>query len=529
MNFRLIHISIILSLLVVKSSAQISPGDLAKEHAELEGIMNCTQCHVLGGKVSDDKCLQCHQEIESRINRNQGYHASKEIKAKQCADCHSDHHGRNFQLVRFDEQNFKHDLAGYKLTGQHQKIDCRECHQPDLIADSKLKRNKDTFLGLGTECLSCHDDYHQKTLSKDCASCHNTSEFSPAPKFDHSETEFALRGKHLDVECVDCHPMETRNGQQFQKFTDIPFGQCIDCHEDPHENKFGPSCADCHKEESFSVPKSLAYFDHDKTGYALSGRHRRVDCKQCHTTKFTDPVAHHSCVSCHRDYHRGEFASNGRSPDCAECHNVNGFEVSLYTIEDHNKSDFPLEEAHLATPCNACHQTDDRWSFRGIGEDCVDCHQDIHAGYIDEKYYPDQSCTSCHLVSTWKDHVFDHGLTSFELSGTHAEQECMACHGTDNPEAHKFENFQNLSNSCYSCHEDIHNQQFMEDGITDCARCHGFEDWQIDRFNHKNTAFKLEGKHAQVECASCHKEVVDNNLVFVQYKFKSFECIDCHQ
>ena len=129
-------------LATVMVEAQISPGDLAEEHAELEGIMNCTECHILGGDVSNEKCLDCHQELKIRIDQNRGYHASTEVKNKDCASCHSDHFGRDFEMVRFDEADFNHLLTGYDLTGQHERIDCRQCHTPDLIVDSGLKKNQ---------------------------------------------------------------------------------------------------------------------------------------------------------------------------------------------------------------------------------------------------------------------------------------------------------------------------------------------------------------------------------------------------
>ena len=68
-----------------------------------------------------------------------------------------------------------------------------------------------------------------------------------------------------------------------------------------------------------------------------------------------------------------------------------------------------------------------------------------------------------------------------------------------------------------------------KDGITDCIRCHGFENWGIADFNHDNTAFKLEGKHAEIACIECHKETKVEGKIFTQYKFDSFECIDCHK
>ncbi|HSG67212.1 MAG TPA: cytochrome c3 family protein, partial [Bacteroidales bacterium] len=82
--------------------SQLSPGDLAAVHAHLEGTTNCTQCHVLGDKVSNEKCLDCHREIKARIDQNKGYHSSGEVSGKDCFECHNDHHGRNFQIIRFD-------------------------------------------------------------------------------------------------------------------------------------------------------------------------------------------------------------------------------------------------------------------------------------------------------------------------------------------------------------------------------------------------------------------------------------------
>jgi hypothetical protein len=48
---------IVMMLSVDNLSAQISPGDLSNPHSNLEGISNCTQCHVLGNKQTNEKCL----------------------------------------------------------------------------------------------------------------------------------------------------------------------------------------------------------------------------------------------------------------------------------------------------------------------------------------------------------------------------------------------------------------------------------------------------------------------------------------
>lgn len=601
-----LFLSIVLLLFAFKAQGQLSPGDLAKEHADLEGMFNCTKCHELGEKVSNTKCLDCHKKLKRRVDKREGFHASREVKGKDCASCHSEHHGRKFELIRFDKDAFNHKLTGYELTGKHKTTDCRECHKPDYIADKELKKIKKTFLGLKTECLTCHDDYHQKTLPKDCASCHNTESFEPAANFDHNETDFPLGGKHKDVECVDCHKKETRNGEDFQEFANVPFqscntchddvhkhnlgtrcnechtdrgftkfvgdrkfnharthfplkgkhkqvkcsechfmevtpdalfqdrlgiatNNCVACHEDVHEGKLGSKCTECHSEKTFRVGGSLKKFDHNLTGFELVGKHETVDCKKCHTASYTEPLPHNECAACHKDYHEGQFAENGKSADCKECHTEKGFKGSLFSISDHSKTDFPLEGAHMATPCFVCHiqDNDEHWSFRGIGERCVDCHDDIHKGEIDTKYYPNQTCDNCHVSTAWQDNHFDHSSTRFELSGSHAGQKCQACHVPD--VEHKYGKFADLSMDCASCHEDKHEGQFEVKGVTGCTRCHGFESWDASNFNHNNTAFKLEGKHAEVACAECHKKKIAGGKIFVQYKFQSFECVVCHQ
>lgn len=605
MKRRIVHIIFILSLAATGAWAQLSPGDLSNAHAKLEGVSNCTQCHVLGDKVSNDKCLECHKEIKSLLDKKAGYHASKDVKGKDCASCHSDHHGRKFEMVRFDEKNFNHNLAGYELAGAHKKADCRDCHKPDNIESAELKKRKETFLGMGKQCLSCHDDYHQKTLANDCAKCHNVDAFKPATKFNHDKTDFALAGKHKTVSCEECHQKETKNGKEFQRFAGVPFNNCSSCHKDAHNNHLGTNCKECHNEQSFASRSNLSQFNHSKTHFSLKGKHKQVDCAQCHNLKatpltvfqdklgvktqdcatchkdvhegkfgsacadchnensfqkvkqmegfnhnltgfalegkhiavdckkchkadsYTDPLPHNTCAACHSDYHQGQFASTSKTMDCADCHTVDGFAGSTYTMEQHAQTRFPLTGAHVATPCFACHQKEEKWSFRKIGERCVDCHKDVHAGQIDTRWYPNQTCENCHTTEKWTGkNNFNHSQTAFKLVGKHDEQDCRACHVPDH--TYKYGKFKGLPATCASCHEDAHNRQFEQKGITDCARCHGFNSWDMNDFDHNKTRFKLEGKHVGVACEKCHKTTELNGITFVQYKFESFDCKVCH-
>ena len=202
---RLCRNSILILFLVFLTGnafAQISPGELSKAHAHLEGLTNCTKCHVLGEKETTSKCLACHKEIKNLIDEKKGYHASSDVQGEKCASCHGEHFGRDFQLVHFDENSFEHDITGYKLIGKHSEIKCAECHKPALINTNISQKKGSTYLGLGTECLSCHDDFHQNTLSKECTICHNQEKFRPASLFNHAKSEFPLIGKHQNVDCA---------------------------------------------------------------------------------------------------------------------------------------------------------------------------------------------------------------------------------------------------------------------------------------------------------------------------------------
>lgn len=584
---------------------QISPGDLTNAHSHLEGISNCTQCHTLGDKVSNSKCLDCHKFLKRRMDAELGYHSSPQIKGQDCFKCHSEHHGRTFEMIRFDQDNFNHALTGYKLEGAHVKVDCRSCHQPDNIIDYEIREIANTYLGLTSECLLCHDDYHQNTLSAKCTNCHTYDAFSPASKFDHdTDTRFKIVGKHINLECAQCHHqndgMDTTSGIfegvafedcnschedvhqsrfgnkckvchnefGFEVFTggdgfnhgitDFPLlgaharvdcrscheiegdfqsvfrdyklqnvSDCKTCHTDVHEGKFGATCVDCHNLNSWKIGESVEGFNHDMTDFHLKGQHQFVDCRACHIEDLTSPLEFERCMDCHADYHDGRLVSNVEVVDCKKCHSVEGFEKHTYTIEDHATSSFPLTGAHLATPCFACHQSDGLfWEFDALGQDCIDCHDNIHLGFLKEPYLIGDQCTSCHTTESWKEIDFDHSTTDFALEGRHLQVQCSECHMVEGDVNNQL--FEGLAKECYLCHQDVHQGQFQVEGVTQCFRCHSLEQWRPSIFNHDSTRFPLQGAHLKVNCQECHQPQVVKGILYIDYTIEKFECVDCH-
>jgi len=509
------------------SVAQLSPGDLSNSHAHLEGLRNCTKCHVLGEKETTSKCLACHTEIQQLLNQNRGYHSSSEVKGKKCAECHGEHHGREFEITRFEAIGFDHDLTGYTLEGRHAQLQCADCHRNELIATKVSQKDGRSYLGLGIECLSCHDDYHQGERSTDCLSCHDQNTFKLATDdFNHAETRFPLTGRHQSLDCESCHT--GGDVKNFQQYTRTQLSQCTSCHEDVHNNEYGSNCRQCHTVYSFTRIRTTTAFNHNNTNFPLIGGHVGVVCTECHKGSYNRPVAHEFCSDCHTDFHKDQFASAGVSPDCSECHTVEAFSPSTYTIEKHNTSNFQLEGAHLATPCVFCHRSEGQWDFSKKGSNCTNCHENIHENSLADRFLQGGKCESCHSVTSWREVRFNHNQTNFQLLGKHTQVSCHECHFTKNEDGTVVQKFSGLSRDCESCHTDIHFDQFVVNGQNDCERCHTSNSWSPEKFDHNNTRFKLDGEHLGLACSECHKKTEYLLPNYTIYKIEDITCASCH-
>jgi hypothetical protein len=477
--------------------------------------------------VKNSNCLDCHTEIKSRINSGTGYHSSSDVKNKNCSTCHSEHHGRNFRIINFNPNSFDHNKAGFSLTGKHSKTDCKECHKSEFISDSKLKKRKNTYLGLSSNCTPCHEDSHQKTLGDNCNNCHTNDAFKPAAKFEHSTAAFKLNGAHLKVECISCHKIEDKNGKKYQAFKNIPFQNCSSCHKDVHQGNFGQNCSSCHVTASFKQINN-AMFDHSRTKFPLIGKHKFVGCNNCHKNPSGYKMKFALCTDCHTDFHKSQFVVNNLTQNCSDCHSENGFRPSSFTVEMHNKAKFQITEAHLATPCESCHYQQKNWIFKGTQIACISCHENIHKNELKAEFLPENNCTACHQTENWNTINFDHSKTSFSLLGKHSSVSCGSCHRKTENESSTII-FSSLKKECESCHKDVHFGQFKVEGISDCSRCHAFENWKPENFDHNKTEFSLEGAHQKVECARCHPKIELSGNTFIKFKLEDFKCANCHK
>lgn len=466
------------STLPLLALAQISPGDLAKAHEDLEGMNKCMKCHDFGSGPSAEKCLDCHQEIAVRLRTKEGYHYQVVEKEKQtCFGCHSDHAGRDFELVHWPSgmEKFDHPKAGYVLEGAHANVECRKCHAEVHVKNDPRKYNdtvdlERTFLGLGQACLDCHHDEHREQLGGECATCHNMKGWHPAPGFDHAKARYVLTGKHREVRCAKCHPsVADKKGEKdkfawkdedarFARYTHLEFGNCTTCHQDPHKGKFGATCEKCHSTRGWKSV-ALADFDHSKTRFALAGKHTTVECSGCHQgatqLKFD---AYEECRDCHSDKHLGQFAHRESAGRCEECHSVQGFLPASFSARDHDMCRFPLSEAHRAQPCVACHTPIEQGELAGARRyrfeslKCAACHADVHGGQFAERN-PPKDCEACHRSTYWRDIAFDHVRdTAFPLEGAHLKVPCQGCHRLEKASGYELVRYRPVATSCKSCH-----------------------------------------------------------------------------
>lgn len=403
-------------------------------------------------------------------------------------------------------QGIESILSPGKLIQGHVKLedDCKQCH---------IKFDRRGQAGL---CADCHKDvgadmnaktgFHGTLKPQACHVCHTEHKGRDAQiarfeknKFDHTKTDFALKGKHKPLECDKCHFV----GKKFREAA----LQCDGCHrkDDTHKGSLGAKCLDCHNETNWKEAK----FDHTTTKFALEGKHTDVKCVDCHKgNKYKETPR--ACVSCHRKEddsskgHKGQFGEK-----CETCHGVKAWKPAAFNHDVDTK--YALRGKHQSATCAACHK-EPLFKIK-LSQDCYACHgkDDKHKDTLG------RDCVSCHSEKSWKEPArFDHDKSSFPLLGKHEKVDCKECH--------KSPLFKEAAKECISCHkkDDKHNVTLGDK----CAQCHGEVDWKETkgRFSHEKTRFQLINAHAEskVKCTACHKDLKS-------YRQTPLDCLSCHK
>ncbi len=506
---------------------------LEGKHSELK----CAECHktkyteksIRAGKTryfgAQASCVSCHKKDDK--------HQFKGEWAKK--DCNSCHSLKSWKTeIKFD--HFKD--TGYKLEGKHAEMKCADCHGPNKTTKKityKWTRLKQQ------QCLTCHADLHKNNLSKkfqngQCLKCHSQTEWK-IPKFNHQVTGYPLRGKHFEINCIECHDQKSLFGKKAAKsgtdkksevkkeiklenkidakhfnFTGLK-PACLSCHTDYH--KFGKiktehfqdpnKCQNCHTETSW---KKVTAFDHNKqTHFVIDGKHQEINCLGCHVenivTKKPLPIGIYkwsqlkakNCETCHQSPHLKSFSSALLKKQCTECHITSSwYDMKSGTSFDHSKTRLPLSGAHTQTKCADCHGKSGKQVFKFKSVDlkfCIDCHQNIHTNQF-SKSLNIQNCSQCHRTENFKDRLnFDHSTTRYPLDESHNKIKCEECHKPSGQEIFLLKpNIHRLNKASLP-----------------------------DKFAFKLTQFKMP-KVEKTECLACHTDYHNGQL--------GSQCLNCH-
>ncbi len=480
----------------------------------------------LDGKHTDVACDKCHltPRLKTRTNaKGEPVPLFKPVPFKECASCHADPHKgrlsakcsechvtRGFEVI--DQKGFNHALTRYPLKGAHVAVACAPCH------GNALAQKNPPF----TSCASCHADAHggEGTLGgrwADCAACHRVEGFAPSTftVAQHRATAYPLEGKHEGVKCAACHPSTkapasqaapggaTQSLARSAKLVRLKVAgtQCAGCHEDAHGSQLASrvpaaTCEACHAVAGFA-PSTFGIVAHATLRLPLEGMHATIACAACHgaerpglpawgasqslgSAKVALTGVDPSCTSCHVDPHAGRYSRPGGAAgdgSCRGCHGSDRFRPSLVDVTVHAGYALPLEGAHRAVPCVACHE--------GMA------------------VAPGAPTPRASLVRGGRP------VASLPFS-------------------------EPLPRTCATCHETMHGDQFAgRPGGADCASCHAVDAFApAPRFDHERASFSLKGAHATVACAGCHKQVPVNGAPVgttrVLYRPLSATCESCH-
>ena len=343
----------------------------------------CAACHVKNNYAltsANTACSACHlADYQSAMSPN---HVTGHLPTT-CEQCHT--------VSSWANANFDHSQTGFSLTGAHASVSCVACHA----------NNNYTLTNANAACSSCHmSDYQGTTNPKhvagsfptDCSVCHSTSNWSGAV-FNHAATGWALTGAHSSAACVACHGNNnySLNGGSTA---------CINCHQTDFNGATSPvnhaafptTCNACHD----TVSWTNASFNHNSTGFALTGAHTSVPCANCHVNNnYGLTSANTACVSCHlADYqatNNPNHSAAGFPNTCNTCHTTGTWAGATFT-----HSYFPTSHGNANGVCATCHTNSSDYNVF----QCTGCHSasqtNSHHTRISGYVYNSANCYACH-------------------------------------------------------------------------------------------------------------------------------------
>lgn len=333
-----------------------------------------------------------------------------------------------------------------------------------------------------------------------------------------------LSRAHQGKKCATCHNPDG----------DLPADKCLACHKPIAKQQqarqglhgsaklSGRPCVACHTEHKgprgdlggWRGLGGVAAFDHQLTGFPLTGKHGGRPCRDCHDRQNAAgeprfPDNSRSCAPCHSDTH-----SPTLGPKCRNCHSGERWRVASF---DHDQqTQYPLVGKHkeLAEQkrCASCHPIMPA-RFKPAPTSCGDaaCHKynDRHLGENGA------ACGDCHSPTGWRPARgagVGHEVAPQRFGGAHDRVPCGRCHTGERK-------LRGMASSCITCHrqDDIHHNALGPR----CGDCHTQQSFLAARFNHAQAGCMLRGVHRVLPCVDCHKGG--------NYAGLSPMCVSCHR
>jgi hypothetical protein len=370
----------------------------------------CNLCHINNNyslQIAPTDCGNsgCHLTTWQQTNAPPHSSAGAQFAAANCATCHT--------TVSWNTATFDHSTTGFALTGMHVSptpTPCASCH-----INNNYSLNS-------TACITCHLDKWQSTTTlggsvpnhitagfpQDCSICHSTSNWTTST-FNHNSTTFPLTGAHTTVACTLCHVNNNYSGT-------LPT-TCDGCHDPLYQSTatmggavpnhvalaYPKTCDSCHT----TVAWTGATFNHNTTGFPLTGAHVSVACNLCHTTSAPPPT---DCYSCHTAQWQSTATLGGTVPNhlasdastigiiptaCSTCHNTTSWLGATFTHSFWN-----INHGNAGGVCATCH-TNPSTTYTAFVCSNGTCHpqaqvNQIHQGNSSYVYSTGATCYACH-------------------------------------------------------------------------------------------------------------------------------------
>ncbi|MBI3563415.1 MAG: hypothetical protein HY080_17060 [Gammaproteobacteria bacterium] len=289
-------------------------------------------------------------------------------------------------------------------------------------------------------------------------------------------------------------------------------------------------------------------FDHDTTGFILTGAHVDLVCDSCHIRGIFKGIPK-TCDGCHAQVSQitatKKSSNHIRSSDrCDDCHVDTAFKPARV---DHSSvigtcischdgrvaTGKPVNHPPAGNNCESCHRTTtwatSGFNHEGITNNCGSCHNGVNAkskmptDIVHSNVMNVTSCENCHTsFTTWPPAIFDHSYISVTTCVTchkpgtvvkttrpamtssgaaHVAQDnCESCHNTASWKLTGAFNHSGITGNCVSCHSALKPADVVHanvSNVTVCENCHtSFSVWPPTSFNHAFIASN--------QCVKCH-------------------------